>query len=44
MVRSPCKRLKNCLSGIRAAWHFRYVVFFGGEGCLRKVCLGGVHP
>ncbi|HFQ4937256.1 TPA: DUF3265 domain-containing protein [Vibrio vulnificus] len=31
-------------SGIRAAWHFWYVVGFGGEGGLREVGLGGTHP
>ncbi|QBN15596.1 DUF3265 domain-containing protein [Vibrio vulnificus] len=30
--------------GIHAAWHFWYVVSFGGESGLRKVGLGGIHP
>ncbi|POB69158.1 DUF3265 domain-containing protein [Vibrio vulnificus] len=30
--------------GIHAAWHFWYAVSFGGEGALRKVGLGGIHP
>ncbi|ELV8768240.1 DUF3265 domain-containing protein [Vibrio vulnificus] len=30
--------------GIHAAWHFWYAVSFGGEGGLRKVGLGGIHP
>ncbi|HAS8547645.1 TPA: DUF3265 domain-containing protein, partial [Vibrio vulnificus] len=29
---------------MHAAWHFWYVVSFGGEGGLRKVGLGGIHP
>ncbi|EIY8044247.1 DUF3265 domain-containing protein [Vibrio vulnificus] len=32
------------LSGIHAAWHFWYAVNFGGESCLRKVGLCGIHP
>ncbi|NVD22790.1 DUF3265 domain-containing protein [Vibrio vulnificus] len=33
------------LSGIHAAWHFWYaVVNFGGESCLRKLGLCGIHP
>ncbi|HAS6396437.1 TPA: DUF3265 domain-containing protein [Vibrio vulnificus] len=32
------------LRGIHAAWHFRYVVGFGGESALRKVVLCGIHP
>ncbi|HFQ4941783.1 TPA: DUF3265 domain-containing protein [Vibrio vulnificus] len=32
------------LSGIHAAWHFWHAVSFGGEGGLRKVGLGGIHP
>ncbi|EJC6960561.1 DUF3265 domain-containing protein [Vibrio vulnificus] len=32
------------LRGIHAAWHFWFAVGFGGEGALRKVCLGGIHP
>ncbi|EHU4978473.1 DUF3265 domain-containing protein, partial [Vibrio vulnificus] len=32
------------LSGIHAAWHFGFAVSFGGEGCLRKAGLGGIHP
>ncbi|EHZ2552650.1 DUF3265 domain-containing protein [Vibrio vulnificus] len=32
------------LSGIHAAWHFWFAVSFGGEGCLRKVGLCGIHP
>ncbi|HDY7662640.1 TPA: DUF3265 domain-containing protein [Vibrio vulnificus] len=31
-------------SGIHAAWHFWYAVSFGGEGVLRKLGLGGIHP
>ncbi|HFQ5452866.1 TPA: DUF3265 domain-containing protein [Vibrio vulnificus] len=31
-------------SGIHAAWHFWFAVSFGGEGCLRKVGLCGIHP
>nr|WP_131070132.1 DUF3265 domain-containing protein [Vibrio vulnificus] len=31
-------------SGIHAAWHFWHAVSFGGEGGLRKVVLGGIHP
>ncbi|EHR0553845.1 DUF3265 domain-containing protein [Vibrio parahaemolyticus] len=31
-------------SGIHAAWHFWHGVSFGGEGGLRKVGLGGIHP
>ncbi|HDY7461440.1 TPA: DUF3265 domain-containing protein [Vibrio vulnificus] len=30
--------------GIHAAWHFWYAVSFGGEGAMRKVGLGGIHP
>ncbi|MCG6461530.1 DUF3265 domain-containing protein [Vibrio parahaemolyticus] len=30
--------------GIHAAWHFWHAVSFGGEGGLRKVGLGGIHP
>ncbi|HDY7823480.1 TPA: DUF3265 domain-containing protein [Vibrio vulnificus] len=30
--------------GIHAAWHFWSAVSFGGEGGLRKVGLGGIHP
>ncbi|EGQ8088953.1 DUF3265 domain-containing protein, partial [Vibrio vulnificus] len=30
--------------GIHAAWHFWFAVSFGGEGCLRKVGLCGIHP
>ncbi|HDY7479751.1 TPA: DUF3265 domain-containing protein [Vibrio vulnificus] len=30
--------------GIHAAWHFWYAVSCGGEGGLRKVGLGGIHP
>ncbi|HDY8216028.1 TPA: DUF3265 domain-containing protein, partial [Vibrio vulnificus] len=29
---------------MRAAWHFWYAASFGGESCLRKVCLCGIHP
>ncbi|HAS6322910.1 TPA: DUF3265 domain-containing protein [Vibrio vulnificus] len=29
---------------MHAAWHFWYAVSFGGEGGLRKVGLGGIHP
>nr|WP_154577104.1 DUF3265 domain-containing protein [Vibrio cholerae] len=32
------------LRGIHAAWHFWYAVSFGGEGGLRKLGLGGIHP
>ncbi|HAS6185848.1 TPA: DUF3265 domain-containing protein [Vibrio vulnificus] len=32
------------LRGIHAAWHFWHAVSFGGEGGLRKVGLGGIHP
>ncbi|HAS6300042.1 TPA: DUF3265 domain-containing protein [Vibrio vulnificus] len=32
------------LSGIHAAWHFWYAESFGGEGGLRKLGLGGIHP
>ncbi|EHK9005306.1 DUF3265 domain-containing protein [Vibrio vulnificus] len=32
------------LSGIHAAWHFRYAVSFGGESGLQKLGLGGTHP
>ncbi|EHV5553025.1 DUF3265 domain-containing protein [Vibrio vulnificus] len=32
------------LSGIHAAWHFWFTVSFGGESCLRKVGLCGIHP
>ncbi|ENI8077661.1 DUF3265 domain-containing protein [Vibrio vulnificus] len=32
------------LSGIHAAWHFWYAVFFGGESVLRKLGLCGIHP
>nr|WP_309302345.1 DUF3265 domain-containing protein [Vibrio vulnificus] len=30
--------------GIHAAWHFWYVVGFGGKGGLRKAGLCGTHP
>ncbi|EIU7615269.1 DUF3265 domain-containing protein [Vibrio vulnificus] len=30
--------------GIHAAWHFWHAVSYGGEGGLRKVGLGGIHP
>ncbi|EGQ9833436.1 DUF3265 domain-containing protein [Vibrio vulnificus] len=30
--------------GIHAAWHFGFAVSFGGESCLRKVGLCGIHP
>ncbi|EPV6956551.1 hypothetical protein ACV9UA_004287, partial [Vibrio vulnificus] len=30
--------------GIHAAWHFWHAVSFGGEGGMRKVGLGGIHP
>ncbi|HAS6050711.1 DUF3265 domain-containing protein [Vibrio vulnificus] len=30
--------------GIHAAWYFWFAVSFGGEGGLRKVGLGGIHP
>ncbi|HFQ5568144.1 TPA: DUF3265 domain-containing protein [Vibrio vulnificus] len=29
---------------MHAAWHFWHAVSFGGEGGLRKVGLGGIHP
>ncbi|HDY7694758.1 TPA: DUF3265 domain-containing protein [Vibrio vulnificus] len=32
------------LRGIHAAWHFWYAVSFGGESCLRKLGLCGIHP
>ncbi|ELA3118163.1 DUF3265 domain-containing protein [Vibrio vulnificus] len=32
------------LRGIHAAWHFWYAVGFGGESCLRKLGLCGIHP
>ncbi|EGR0050174.1 DUF3265 domain-containing protein [Vibrio vulnificus] len=32
------------LSGIHAAWYFWFAVNFGGESCLRKVGLCGIHP
>ncbi|HAS8160843.1 TPA: DUF3265 domain-containing protein [Vibrio vulnificus] len=32
------------LSGIHAAWHFWYAVSFGGESCLQKLGLCGIHP
>ncbi|ELX7500266.1 DUF3265 domain-containing protein [Vibrio fluvialis] len=32
------------LRGIHAAWHFWYAVNFGGESCLRKLGLCGIHP
>ncbi|MCA3962475.1 DUF3265 domain-containing protein [Vibrio vulnificus] len=32
------------LSGIHAAWHFWYAVSFCGQGGLRKVDFGGIHP
>ncbi|HDY7479734.1 TPA: DUF3265 domain-containing protein [Vibrio vulnificus] len=32
------------LSGIHAAWHFRYAVSFSGGRGLRKVGLSGIHP
>ncbi|MCA3962439.1 DUF3265 domain-containing protein [Vibrio vulnificus] len=32
------------LRGIHASWHFGHAVSFGGEGGLRKVGLGGIHP
>ncbi|EMK3316748.1 DUF3265 domain-containing protein [Vibrio vulnificus] len=31
-------------SGIHAAWHFWYAVSFGGESCLWKLGLCGIHP
>ncbi|EGR3406659.1 DUF3265 domain-containing protein [Vibrio parahaemolyticus] len=37
-------RITRRLRGIHAAWHFWYAVSFGGEGGLRKVGLGGIHP
>ncbi len=36
--------LTRRLRGIHAAWHFWYAVSLGGESCLRKVGLGGIHP
>ncbi|HAS8254999.1 TPA: DUF3265 domain-containing protein [Vibrio vulnificus] len=30
--------------GIHAAWHFWHAVSLGGDGGLRKVDLGGIHP
>ncbi|HAS8515622.1 TPA: DUF3265 domain-containing protein [Vibrio vulnificus] len=32
------------LSGIHAAWHFWFVVSFGGESGLRQLGLCGIHP
>ncbi|RZR03061.1 DUF3265 domain-containing protein [Vibrio vulnificus] len=32
------------LRGIRAAWHFWYAVVYGGESCLQKLGLCGIHP
>ncbi|EJB5285128.1 DUF3265 domain-containing protein [Vibrio vulnificus] len=32
------------LSGINAAWHFWFVVSFGGESGLRQLGLCGIHP
>ncbi|EHZ2848852.1 DUF3265 domain-containing protein [Vibrio vulnificus] len=32
------------LRGIHAAWHFWYAVSFGGESCLWKLGLCGIHP
>ncbi|EHZ2903639.1 DUF3265 domain-containing protein [Vibrio vulnificus] len=32
------------LSGIHAAWHFWCAVSFGGESCLWKLGLCGIHP
>ncbi|EHD0094754.1 DUF3265 domain-containing protein [Vibrio vulnificus] len=32
------------LSGIHAAWHFWFAVNFGGEICLQKLGLCGIHP
>nr|WP_241543043.1 DUF3265 domain-containing protein [Vibrio vulnificus] len=29
---------------MHAAWHFWYAVGFGGESCLRKLGLCGIHP
>ncbi|ENM5794633.1 DUF3265 domain-containing protein [Vibrio mimicus] len=29
---------------MHATWHFWHAVGFGGEGGLRKVGLGGIHP
>ncbi|HFQ5091647.1 TPA: DUF3265 domain-containing protein [Vibrio vulnificus] len=37
-------RLTRRSRGIHAAWHFWYAVSFGGEGGLRKVGFGGIHP
>ncbi|HCM0841179.1 TPA: DUF3265 domain-containing protein [Vibrio parahaemolyticus] len=36
--------LTKRLRGIHAAWHFWYAVSFGGEGVLRKLGSGGIHP
>ncbi|EIZ1174072.1 DUF3265 domain-containing protein [Vibrio vulnificus] len=36
--------LTRRLSGIHAAWHFRYAVSFGGESGLQKLGLCGTHP
>ncbi|HAS8246104.1 TPA: DUF3265 domain-containing protein, partial [Vibrio vulnificus] len=30
--------------GIHAAWHFWFVVSFGGESGLRQLGLCGIHP
>ncbi|EIV8483788.1 DUF3265 domain-containing protein [Vibrio vulnificus] len=32
------------LSGIHAAWHLGFAVNFGGESCLQKLGLCGIHP
>ncbi|HAS6332050.1 TPA: DUF3265 domain-containing protein [Vibrio vulnificus] len=38
------RRITKRSRGIHAAWHFWHAVSFGGEGGLRKVVLGGIHP
>ncbi|HAT8502380.1 TPA: DUF3265 domain-containing protein [Vibrio vulnificus] len=44
LVRHEAKKLTRRSRGIHAAWHFWYAVSCGGEGGLRKVGLGGIHP
>ncbi|MCD1409446.1 DUF3265 domain-containing protein [Vibrio vulnificus] len=38
------RNLTRRLRGIHAVWHFWFAESFGGEGGLRKVGLGGIHP
>ncbi|HDY7731398.1 TPA: DUF3265 domain-containing protein [Vibrio vulnificus] len=44
ILKQLATKLTRRLRGIHAAWHSWYAVSFGGEGGMRKLGLGGIHP